>query len=433
MNYQNIAVSRDVQTLIGQKVVEKCRFVDDGFFKIFCCPNFYRLSALSSISRLSILTLNCAKIQLRSANGKDSLIIDLSKFSGYVYLKRLIELMFNYSGYCIKEIHFISLKDVDFDKLMGILQNLTGVKVLSLPYEFANRRSKKMEKLIQNNVNSLVALKHLTHPLVLPREMRERLVAIHTSTLRNGTLEREQDFFAFYTSGASLPSVLEPLAKNGVSMRIEVHRLNKPFRSAKTAFASHGCRSMNLLSKIVLLKFTSIILSAIESKSIHKLLTNLVKAHQIFPKLTNLEVEFKLLDAYPNNYSQITDIEENDVVSPMALDSLNLSEILIGWINSQTFPFKVFAKVCLSVDYVLSENENKNEMLERAMRETTLSLTGTRWAQIKWNNIGSYCFAREQIEINEQSKFEYSLDYRSSIYSQKSYTDDVLFNIGHSL
>uniref|UniRef100_A0A915LQP8 Uncharacterized protein n=1 Tax=Meloidogyne javanica TaxID=6303 RepID=A0A915LQP8_MELJA len=74
MNYQNKSssfyVSRDIQYLIGQKVVENTRFVDDGFFKIFCCPNFFRLSALDSIAKLSILTLNNAKIQFRSANGK---------------------------------------------------------------------------------------------------------------------------------------------------------------------------------------------------------------------------------------------------------------------------------------------------------------------------------------------------------------------------
>nr|CAD2134032.1 unnamed protein product [Meloidogyne enterolobii] len=440
MNYQNKSssfyVSRDIQYLIGQKVVENTRFVDDGFFKIFCCPNFFRLSALDSIAKLSILTLNNAKIQFRSANGKDSLIIDLSKCVGYVYLKRLLELIVKYSFNAIKEIHLISLKDVDFDKFMGTLLILEGVvNVISLPYEFGNRRSKKMEKLIQNNLKTLVSLKHLTHPLVLPREMREKLVAIHTSTLRNGTLEREQDFFAFYTSGASLPPVLEPLATNGVSMRIEVHRLSQPFRAAERAFASHGCRSMDLLSKIVSLKFTSIILAAIETESINKLLNKLAKSQQVFPKLTNLEVEFKFLDAYPNNYSQLMyfDDEENDIVSPMALDTLNLSQILINWISSSNFPFKVFAKVCLSVDYVIGENENKNDVLERAMRETNLTLTGTRWAQIKWNNIVNYCSAREQVEINDQLKFEFALDYRSSTYSQKSYTDDVLFNIGHSL
>uniref|UniRef100_A0A915MLM0 Uncharacterized protein n=1 Tax=Meloidogyne javanica TaxID=6303 RepID=A0A915MLM0_MELJA len=81
-------------------------------------------------------------------------------------------------------------------------------------------------------------------------------------------------------------------------MRIEVHRLSQPFRAAERAFVSHGCRSMDLLSKIVSLKFTSIILAAIETESINKLLNKLAKSQQVFPKLTNLEVEFKFLDAY---------------------------------------------------------------------------------------------------------------------------------------
>jgi len=46
------------------------------------------------------------------------------------------------------------------------------------------------------------------------------------------------------------------------------------------------------------------------------------------------------------------------------------------------------------------------------MRETNLTLTGTRWAQIKWNNVVNYCSAREQVEINDQLKFEFALDYR---------------------
>jgi len=57
------------------------------------------------------------------------------------------------------------------------------------------------------------------------------------------------------------------------------------------------------------------------------------------------------------------DDEENDIVSPMALDTINLAQILINWISSSNFPFKVFAKVCLSVDYVIGENENKNDVV----------------------------------------------------------------------
>uniref|UniRef100_A0A915LZ58 Uncharacterized protein n=1 Tax=Meloidogyne javanica TaxID=6303 RepID=A0A915LZ58_MELJA len=49
----------------------------------------------------------------------------------------------------------------------------------------------------------------------------------------------------------------------------------------------------------------------------------------------------------PNNYSQLMyfDDEENDIVSPMALDTINLSQIIINWISSSNFPFKVFAKM----------------------------------------------------------------------------------------
>ena len=59
---------------------------------------------------------------------------------------------------------------------------------------------------------------------------------------------------------------------------------------------------MDLLSKIVSLKFTSIILAAIETESINKLLNKLAKSQQVFPKLTNLEVEFKFLDAYVSSF-----------------------------------------------------------------------------------------------------------------------------------
>lgn len=62
------------------------------------------------------------------------------------------------------------------------------------------------------------------------------------------------------------------------------------------------------------------------------------------------------------------DDRENDVVSPMALDSIRLADLLIAWINSNTFSFKVFAKVCLSVDYVISENEDKNEMVKKFLK-----------------------------------------------------------------
>lgn len=46
------------------------------------------------------------------------------------------------------------------------------------------------------------------------------------------------------------------------------------------------------------------------------------------------------------------------------------------------------------------------------MRETNLSLTGTQWENIQWKFDGNNCLASKQIEINEQTKFEYLLDYR---------------------
>lgn len=55
---------------------------------------------------------------------------------------------------------------------------------------------------------------------------------------------------------------------------------------------------MDLLSRIVILKFTSIILSVLDNPSVQKLLNKLTDAQHVFPKLTILEVELKLLDAY---------------------------------------------------------------------------------------------------------------------------------------
>ena len=47
----------------------------------------------------------------------------------------------------------------------------------------------------------------------------------------------------------------------------------------------------------------------------------------------------------------------------MVLDSIRLAELTIDWLNFQVSPFYVSAKVCLSVDYVIGENEDKNEIV----------------------------------------------------------------------
>ena len=62
--------------------------------------------------------------------------------------------------------------------------------MISLPYNFGNFHSKNLERLIQNNANSLLALKHITLPMAIPVGMRDRLVAISSATLRNGALTK---------------------------------------------------------------------------------------------------------------------------------------------------------------------------------------------------------------------------------------------------
>jgi hypothetical protein len=61
---------------------------------------------------------------------------------------------------------------------------------MSLPYEFGNYQLRKLERFIQNNGDTLLALKHITLPMAIPLKMKQRLKAINSATLRTGTLEK---------------------------------------------------------------------------------------------------------------------------------------------------------------------------------------------------------------------------------------------------
>lgn len=82
----------------------------------------------------------------------------------------------------------------------NIFSDLT---VLNLPYEFdsfgRNGNDKKLHKLIQKNARTLQSLHHLIHPISLPNEIRQKVIAINCATLRTGTLERvNQSLFPFW-------------------------------------------------------------------------------------------------------------------------------------------------------------------------------------------------------------------------------------------
>ena len=422
------SLNRDSQLLVGQ-CIARGELVDAGFFNFFQCTRTIRFSALSTLSRLKIFTVNQNEAQLRSPDGKHSLRIDLSEKrvkeetgkkakvvekTGLLNLKRIITMATAHAqsptNIFFLEVYFISAQKLDFAELLKILSPLHGIKVISLPYELEKCYIRQLERFVHNNAETLAALKHLKdRQMAVPMKMRDKLVAINTSTLRSGTLQEEIDFFAYYTSEAVLPKELIA-REDGILLRICVNRHNDPFRVIRRA--ASGVSSPR--EKITELHFSSSM--HFDTSSAQTLLNALANSRKTFPNLKRLHFKLTMLDSWPSNF--IGD-EEGDselaLVSPMAAGSLLLANHTQAWLHGQTFPFYVSAKVCLEVDYMLKTGEDGQQILRNAMKQTEDAF-GQRWQPLQWINSGTgveNATAQRGEMLGQNAEFHFKIKYKT--------------------
>ncbi|KAL3112718.1 hypothetical protein niasHT_019692 [Heterodera trifolii] len=439
-------LNRDLQILVGEQIFTGIcgpgRYISNGFFNLFEAGPTVKSSVVSVLSKMTVFTMNECRAQISSPTDKMKfLCIDFRKSSGYLFLKKLVQIMNESKGKFFEVLHLICLKGVYIERLFDIFLMLNDLTIINLPYEFdsfsRNGETKILDKLIGKNAATLHSIHHLVYPFQLFPNIRNRIIAINSATLRTGTMERECDFFAFYMNPSNCPKEFLPPKFGGISMSISINRCKEVLRSVKRALQRDKLRSE--ITKLRLLSTFDF-----DEKSAQILLTQIERIRSTLPKVRSLNIELRAVEFNPNQdlYSN-DDFADSNLIPSSASACSHVSLFFLDWMRKMKMgDIEIDGCVRLDVDYHCGEkgetdDEARNILLERTLRETITRAADQLWVPQLQNSVtarNGCASASAEVRVADKLNFKFCIEFRSITYCEMpAHLQENLFRVINSL
>lgn len=357
---------RDLLIEFGEQIVQRSsKYVNSTTFKYLFINEIIREASLNKLAKFKVLTIDNGhgRLSERNTEAANNLHFNFVTDTKALHnLKSLIKIMIAARGKFVTEIHLNSFAYINVSELMDALCLLKDVTFISFPYElhvFNGVDSDQLSRLIGQNEKSLNCLKHVTSASLVPKNLRHNLEKVVSTTLRNGTLTEEEDFYAFYGKDLTSNNADEEASKNDdtFTMSISVHRKDHVFRAAKRVFIK---RRVSKIKLRVVYHF--------DASTAIGFLNKLKSLNSSFTSLQELDLEMTIMDSDPTLEEDLY-YDTSECIVPHSARHINeMAQSSVEWLRTNKLPFKFRLTTLLEVDF--ERKEHDENLLTNAAKET---------------------------------------------------------------